>query len=160
MLAVSKRLQAEERPLLRSYLCGAFVKNFSGQILRLHYHHLPFSFNAEGQPVLSYDSLADVKTLMDSEPGFWIRFCAGDKYFYWHSALGTLAARDVLSPQEKEIIGLWAHGKSITEIAAHFSVSINTVKNQFNTARRRLLARDNTALVQLCRMSGILDSVI
>jgi len=160
MLKVAARLDALERTMLNTCVCGAATRNLKDQLLRLHYIHHPFSFDENGFPVLSFGSVADVKSLMTSDTGFWIRFSAGQKIFHWHSHTGELAARDIVTPREKEIIGLWHSGLSIPDIAEKLYVSVVTVKNQLNNARRRVLARDNTALAEICRVTGILPSIL
>ncbi len=160
MLEVAARYDAEERKRLTTCVCGASTRNLKNQLLRLHYIHHPFSFDEHGFPVLSFGSVADVKALMTPDPGFWVRFSSGEKTFHWHSHKRELVARDIVTPREKEIISLWYSGLSMPEIAEKLYVSVVTVKNQLNNARKRVLARDNTALAEICRATGILPSIL
>lgn len=159
MLRVAGRLSPEESRNLRSCVCGAYTRNLKGELLRLHYTHHPFTFDVDGLPVLSLGSVADVKSLMTAGEGFWMYFRAGERIFHWHSHDKELVAKDIVTPREKEIIGLWRSGLSIPEIAEELFVSVVTVKNQLHNARKRLLVRDNTALAEICHATGIIKAI-
>ncbi len=160
MLGLAARLSPEESRDLRSCVCGAYIRNLKGELLRLHYTHHPFTFDANGLPVLSLGSVADVKSLMTAEEGFWMYFRAGEKIFHWHSHKKELVAKDIVTAREKEIIVLWRSGLAIPEIAEKLFVSAVTVKNQLHNARTRLMVRDNTALAQICHATGIIKAII
>jgi len=151
-------LPADERTAFQSTTCGSFVINLKGQRLRGMYRAKPLTFDASGNVKLSFDSVSDVKNLMVAQVGYWIRFAASTVVYHWHSHTDKLIAKDIVSPREAQFIALWKAGNTIPEIAELTYVSPFTVKNQLANARARMLARDNTALTQLCSVTGILST--
>ncbi len=148
-------LSPDQRASFQSTTCGMHVVNLKGQRLRGIYRAKPLTFDESGNIKLSFDSVSDVKELMVTESGYWIRFAAGEKIYHWHSHTGQLIAKDIVSPREIEFIRLWKSGLSIPEIAEQVCVSGYTVKNQLANARQRMLARDNTSLAQLVTLMGV-----
>lgn len=142
----------------RSTACGAYAVNLNGQRLRGCYQARPLTYNSAGNVKLSFDSVFMVNELMVPQPGYWIRFATDTHVYHWHSHTEKLVSKDILSPREIEFITSWKSGLSIPIIADQANVSPYTVKNQLTNARQRMLARDNTALAQLCTLTGILSS--
>lgn len=158
-IAVRNQIVAENdippHPLPLSSVGGGTIINLKGQRRRMHYRCTPLVLDSMGNVVLSFDYLEDITSLLTTAPGYWMRFDLEGRIFHWHSDRRKLLAKDILSPREKTLIGLWRQGLSIAEIADHCCVNSQTVKNQLNSARNRLFARDNTALAQLCSLTGL-----
>lgn len=153
-------LAPEERTSFHSVVCGGQVVNISNQVLRLLYHSHPLILDEEANVLLSFDSLENVYPHLNAAAGYWIRFESGSKIFHWHSDAGRLVPKDIISQREKELILLWRKGCTVAEIAELCCVSVQTVKNQLNSVRSRLFARDNSSLARLCTLSGILPPII
>ncbi|XVU26374.1 response regulator [Actinoplanes sp. CA-054009] len=68
---------------------------------------------------------------------------------------GALAALDVLTDREREILVLVAHGLSNEDIATRLYVSPLTAKTHVNRAMAKLNARDRAQLVVLAYQSGL-----
>ncbi|WP_028297216.1 response regulator transcription factor [Olivibacter sitiensis] len=136
--------------------CGCYSTNLEGKQLRGFYRSRPLTYDAAGDVAVAFDCVSDVKPLMVTERGYWIRLSADEHICYWHSNTGKLIMKDIISPREIELIMLWRSGLSIPEIADRVCISTFTVKNQLANARQRMLARDNSSLVLLCTLIGIL----
>ncbi len=152
------RLSLTELSELQCICCGYYIHDRADLNFRCLYSSGSIFITDQSKLKLSFDGLSNVMSLMTSEIGYWIRFSAAGKVFHWHSRTNKLVEKDILSLREKEIANLWRLGFSIPEIAAKLYISNFTVKNQLANARGKLLARDNTALVQLCLRTGILSS--
>lgn len=144
------------RQHFRSTTCGAYAVNLMGRRLRGCYQAMPLTFDQSNNVKLSFYSISDVIELMVPEAGYWIRFSTDCRVYHWHSHTQKLIDKDLVSPREIEFITLWKTGHSIREIAQKLHVSPYTVKNQLANARKRMLARDNTALAHLCTLAGTL----
>ncbi|TZF82309.1 hypothetical protein FW774_16630 [Pedobacter sp. BS3] len=151
-------LSYEERLGQIAVVCGAFLKMTDNKLKRTLFQSKPVLFDADGNADINFDALSDIQFLMTDQPGYWIRVATGDRVFHWHSMDGRLKEKDLLSSREKELLLLWYGGHSIPQIAILQQVSIQTVKNQFNAMRKRFFARDTTALLQLCMMTGVLNA--
>lgn len=77
----------------------------------------------------------------------------------YHQAYGQLEvqSRDILTPTQLDVLKLWAKGLDIEQISNSTLASRGTVRNQFTALRARLLARDNSAAVQLAIDCGMLE---
>ncbi|MFB2118622.1 helix-turn-helix transcriptional regulator [Parapedobacter sp. 2B3] len=161
-MSVRKRLIAGLpdgiRPLPVSSVCGGSILNLKNKHMRMHYKCTPLVSDASGNVVLSFDYMEDITTLMTTANGYWMRFNLNGQPAHWHSDRRKTVRKDILSPREKLLIGLCQKGHAIGEIAEMVSVSRQTAKNQLNTVRNRLFARDNTSLVQLSLLAGLLDT--
>lgn len=140
-----------------SSVCGGTIVNLRNQRMRLHYRCTPLVMDDAGNVMLSFDYLEDITPLMTSTEGYWMRFLIGEHTTYWHSNTRRIIRKDIISPREKNLISLWRHGHSVAEIAEIACVNPQTVKNQLNTVRNRVFARDNTSLAQLCTLTGLLE---
>lgn len=138
--------------------CGYFINNRNNLKFRCLYKSSSLSTDECGGLKLSVDSLSNVAGLMGVEPGCWIRCAGAGSVIHWHSRTNKLVPKEILSQREIEIVGLWKQGYAISEIADALCVSSFTIKNQLANARQKLLARDNTSLVQLCIKAGILST--
>lgn len=74
---------------------------------------------------------------------------------YGPAGLGAARGCRGLSPREREVLVLIAHGHTNAEMAAELFVSMATVKTHVNQLLRKLSARDRVALVILAWRSGL-----
>jgi len=155
--AVTKQLDAGERMLLKTSMCGGEITNLQGKSIRCFFGSRPVIFTKSGEVEVSFDRLVNINPFLAPDAGYWLRITAGSKVFHWRSDSGKVVARDLLTQREKEFLTLWSGGYSVSAIAETAHVSVHTVKNQLVNARDRLMARDNTSLVHLCGLTGILE---
>lgn len=153
---ITERFSEAAMTGLQCVACGCYAVNLKGERIRGLYRSLPLSFDDQGHTKVCFDSLSNIRDLMLPEPGYWMRFSFANHVFCWHSHSGRLVEKDIITPREKELITLWKKGLSIPQISDAIHISAFTVKNQLSNARKKLLARDNTSLVQLCVAAGIL----
>jgi DNA-binding CsgD family transcriptional regulator len=62
----------------------------------------------------------------------------------------------MVSERERAVLKLIAQGKDAVEIGKELFISPNTVNNHRQNMLNRLGVKDATALVQICRMCGII----
>jgi len=152
------KLTPNERCLTQSFICGRLSSKPQNKNIRPFLQRMPVSFGLDSYPNICIDIMRNVKHLM-TDKGIWFRVNAGNKSFSWFSEQAKLLNHDIVSLREKEVIKRWADGLSLPEIAEQLFISINTVKNHLKACRNRLHARDNTSLVELCILSGVLNSL-
>jgi DNA-binding CsgD family transcriptional regulator len=90
---------------------------------------------------------------------YWGRIEFGIGERHTHHLMSTNkkdVSHDILSDREKETPRLIAKGMESKEIGKELFVSNHTVDNHRQNMIAKTGARDTTALVQLCRMVGII----
>lgn len=145
----------EEQKQLTITVCGFSINNEKGKKMRLMMKSKPIAFTSENNLNVALNNIRDIKYLLDDN-GFWLRISAGKKVFHWSKDYDSFCKGDIISIREKEVLRQWMLGLNITEIANSLFISPNTVKNHLKSMRKKLLARDNTALVELSLLCGIL----
>ncbi|MHC5257846.1 response regulator [Streptomyces sp. UC4497] len=75
-----------------------------------------------------------------------------------HRPLAPPERLTALTPREREVVALAAHGKSNTEIADHLFLSPLTVRSHIQRAMTKLDARDRAQLVVIAYQSGLVNS--
>lgn len=145
-------LTPEEKQNIRIFICGGSQTDKERNTKYL-LQRLPFLLDDTNNVSIYLDSIRNITHLLVEEEGYWVRIKAGEKIFSWFSSQMKLLHHDIISLRETEVIKMWVSGFSISKIAEHLFISINTVKNHLKACRNRLLARDNTSLVQLCLLS-------
>lgn len=136
-------------------ICGFSINNEKGKKMRLIMQSKPIAFTSENKLKVTLNNLRDVRYLLDEE-GIWLRISSDDNVFHWSRDKESFCKGDILSVREKEVLREWMLGKNILEITNSLFISSNTVKNHLKSMRKKLLARDNTALVELALLSGII----
>ena len=64
--------------------------------------------------------------------------------------------KDIVTKRELEVLKLINTHKESREIASLLNISINTVDKHRKNMLARTRAKDTTALIQLCKMAGLL----
>lgn len=137
------------------YICGTTIKHLQNKKrMRLFIQSAPLDIHMGGHEVLSLNIVRDVSYLLE-QGGCWIRSVNNSRISSGFTLSDRMFVKDIVTPSELQIIRLWGDGNCFSEIAAIQGCAINTIKNHLMAARRKLLARDNTALYKLCLLAGV-----
>jgi DNA-binding CsgD family transcriptional regulator len=143
---------------LRMTLCGFKVKRKNGQLRRVMMRFIPLEMGENGAVKVYLITGDDITHLIKSD-NYWGRIVYGEdpKYkFFYESTIKKSQNRDILSEREIEVMQLISEGMESKEIGAKLFMSPHTVDNHRRNSIARTGARDTTALIQICRMCGIL----
>ncbi|MBL7815922.1 MAG: helix-turn-helix transcriptional regulator [Saprospiraceae bacterium] len=138
--------------------CGIKMKRKNGEKGRTLQRYIPLAISETGFPDIALSTGDDIKHLLKSD-FYWVRLSCGDlptHKFYYSSADKKTHYQDIVSEREKDVLRLIMDGLESKEIAQTLFISTHTVENHRRNAIARTGARDTTALIQICRMCGIL----
>ncbi|MBA4850707.1 response regulator transcription factor [Emticicia sp. BO119] len=136
---------------------GIKFYNKAGETMKWHLSALPLELDAEGKPLLVFISIQDITHLMKGDD-YWIRGVFGreeKKISVYHSNEDKTAEQEILSEREKEVLKYINQGLNTKQIADVLGISPNTVDNHRRNMLARTGTRDTTALIHLCKMTGI-----
>ncbi len=142
----------------RQIMCGIKVKHREGHIMRLLFRQFCLEKTAEGLPIISAISLNDISHLMNVD-FYWGRIESGDENNTIHYLISTDkkdVPYDIFTEREKDILRYLAQNIESKEIAKQLFISHHTVDNHRRNMLNKIGARDTTALVQICKMTGII----
>lgn len=137
---------------------GLKVQHTNGNWVTLHANVYPFEGAKDRLEVVCI-LLREITYMHDSKD-VWARISYGGtqpKTFAWHSSEKVKKNKDLLSLREKEILEQVKNRKSNEEIGELLFISKHTVHQHRKNMMARLGAVDSTALVELARMSKLLD---
>ncbi len=132
-----------------------FHKN--GREMRWYLNIMPLEFDKAYNPTLVLLTIQNITHLIKGED-YWIRGVFGDtekKIFVYHANEEKSVAHEIISEREKEVLNRISQGLDTRQIASLMSISTNTVDNHRRNMLARTGARDTTALIQLCKMMGV-----
>jgi DNA-binding CsgD family transcriptional regulator len=138
--------------------CGIKIRHKDGHIMRLMIRQTGLEHLDNGAMKVSVISADDISHLIKSD-SYWGRIAYGDERKYLHHLMSKDKKdmpHDIISDREKEVLRLIAKGMESKEIANELFISNHTVDNHRRNMISRTGARDTTALVQICRMAGII----
>jgi DNA-binding CsgD family transcriptional regulator len=137
---------------------GVKVQHTNGEWVTLHVHAFPYKIAKKQQNVIGVQ-LQDI-TFLHQSTHVWGRVSYGGvvrQSFSWHSFQEIKKKADLLSSREKEILELIKARKSNEEIGDVLFISKHTVHQHRKNMMARLGAVDTTALIELARMSKLID---
>lgn len=143
----------------KTHICGLNVKAKNGQESRILLRFMPVQLAENGFPSICIISFDFITHLLKPNGHWWSRINYGEENPHKFHILSTdkkYNYQDIISEREKDVLKLVAEGLESKEIAQRLFISLNTVDNHRRNAVLRTGARDTTALIQLCRMCGIL----
>lgn len=112
--------------------------------------------DTEGRPLLFLLFLSDISHLMKPSAGLIISTPDGSSAWTYNIHNKHLEEVDILSAQEKKILGLLAQGRQSKEIADMLFISSHTI----DTHRRNILQKthciDTTALITFAKMTRMI----
>jgi DNA-binding CsgD family transcriptional regulator len=143
---------------LRMTLCGFKVKRKNGQLRRVMMRFMPLEMGEKGAVKVYLITGDDITHLIKSD-NYWGRISYGkdsEYKFSYESNSKKSQNKDILSEREIEVLQLISEGLESKEIGAKLFMSSHTADNHRRNALAKTGAKDTTALIQICRMCGIL----
>lgn len=144
--------------ILSSYSCYVnwTIHSLSGEIHKTLFRIFPIQVNQRGLPSIGMYLIYDIKPFVKPDV-WWYRMKLNETLcLHYQSEDKKFVKKDMLSEREKLILMRVAEGKSSKSIGAELNISQHTVDNH----RRKMLlktgAPDTSALIHLCKLSGIL----
>jgi DNA-binding CsgD family transcriptional regulator len=139
-------------------VCGVQLKHKDGHVMRILFRHIALEMAESGAVKVAAISIDDITHLIKGN-FYWGRMAFDDREQDIHHFISTDkkdVQHDIISDREKEVLRLLALGKESKEIAESLFLSSHTVDNHRRNMIARTGAKDTTALVQICRMAGII----
>jgi len=157
-----KSIQDVSIPIYKSstkiYQCGLNII-IEGKLNKFLSRHEVLVFDQKNQPVITMMFVNNINHLFKAD-FFWGRYTFGERdestVFYTTADTNKLEYSDIISSREKEILKLIANNKDSRQIAKELYISVNTVEKHRKNMIARSGAKDSTALVQLCKMCGVI----
>ncbi len=149
-----ENFSASENMYFSSTLYGAKATTMSGRPIRLAWHIVPLVLNGHRQSKILLCHQKNVLHLMEGNK-YWFRIMTDENVYTWFSDKRKIRNKEIVSKTELACIRNWALGMKVREIAMLQNISSHTVNNHLKAARKRVGARNNTALVEICDLLGI-----
>jgi DNA-binding CsgD family transcriptional regulator len=146
---------------LKISFCGMKTKHKNGQIRQILIRYSPVEIlnnTKDGISKTATMTIDDVTHLFRAD-FYWARAEFGLHEKQTHSLLSTDKKdniNDIISHREKDVLRLIANGQESKQIGKTLFISSHTVDNHRRNMIARTGVRDTTALVQICRMCGII----
>jgi DNA-binding CsgD family transcriptional regulator len=157
ILSIEKNvpLEFKSRQFISAWGMRLFHKD--GRSIRCYIDIIPIEFNAQNNPTVLMMSFQEVSHLVKGED-YCIRGIFGEddkKIFVYYSKEDRTIDSEIISEREREVLQYISQGLDTKQIAGELKISTNTVDNHRRNMLARTGMRDTTALIQLCRMLGI-----
>jgi DNA-binding CsgD family transcriptional regulator len=146
---------------LKVTICGVRMKHKNGQIITGIIQYAPVDIlnnTIDGVSKTATMTITEISYLIKAD-FYWMRAEFGLHVKQRHHLFSTNnknIAYDIISDREKDVLRLIAQGMESKEIGENLFISIHTVNNHRRNMIYRTGARDTTALIQICKMSGII----
>jgi DNA-binding CsgD family transcriptional regulator len=146
---------------LKITICGVKMKHKNGQTLTGLIQYSPVDIlnnTVDGVSKTATMSITEISHLVKSD-FYWMQAKFGLKEKQTHHLISTDKINnpnDIISDREKDVLRLIAQGMESKEIGETLFISTHTVNNHRRNMISRTGARDTTALIQICKMSGII----
>jgi DNA-binding CsgD family transcriptional regulator len=149
-------LEFKSRQFISAWGMRLFHKD--GRSMRCYIDIIPIEFNAQNNPTVLMMSFQEVSHLVKGED-YCIRGIFGEddkKIFVYYSKEDRTIDSEIISEREREVLQYISQGLDTKQIAGELKISTNTVDNHRRNMLARTGTRDTTALIQLCRMLGVI----
>lgn len=153
-----KNLPIEFKP--RQFISAWGMKLFhkEGRSMRWYLNIIPVEFNTQKNPTVIMMSIQEITHLVKGDD-YCIRGVFGEeikKTFVYYSNEERTIDNEIISEREREVLRHISQGLDTKHIASEMKISPNTVDNHRRNMLARTGMRDTTALIQLCRMLGVI----
>lgn len=158
ILNIEKNIPIEYKSRQFISAWGMRLYHKDGRSMRWHLNIIPIEFNAQKNPTVIMMSIQEVTHLVKGDD-YCIRGVFGKenkKIFVYYSNEERTIDNEIISEREREVLQHISQGLDTKEIALRMKISPNTVDNHRRNMLARTGMRDTTALIQLCRMVGII----
>nr|WP_299418780.1 helix-turn-helix transcriptional regulator [uncultured Emticicia sp.] len=158
ILSIEKNvpLEFKSRQFISAWGMRLFHKD--GRSMRCYIDIIPIEFNAQNNPTVLMMSFQEVSYLVKGED-YCMRGIFGEddkKVFVYYSKEDRTIDSEIISEREREVLQYISQGLDTKQIAGELKISTNTVDNHRRNMLARTGTRDTTALIQLCRMLGVI----
>lgn len=153
-----KNVSAENRKKQFLSVWGLKLLHKNQRTLKWYLNIIPIEFSEDGYPTLIVLSIQDITYLIKSDE-YLIRMAFGEenkKIAVYYSNEDKTIENDIISEREREVLEYISQGFDTKSIASTLNITKNTVDNHRRNMLARTGTRDTTALIQLCRMAGVL----
>lgn len=136
---------------------GLKLLNQNHHYIRWYLKIVPLEFNNEQNPTVVVLSIQEITHLIKGDD-YMIRAAFGEeseKVFVYQAGEDKTIEHDIISEREKEVLQHISQGLDTKQIAVLMNISPNTVDNHRRNMLARTGTRDTTALIQLCKMVGL-----
>lgn len=157
ILSIEKNVPIEYKSRQFVSAWGMRFIHKDGRIIRCYINLIPIEFNDQNNPTLIMMSFQEVSHLVKGED-YCMRGIFGEddkKVFVYYSNEDRTIDSEIISEREREVLMYISQGLDTKQIAAELKISNNTVDNHRRNMITRTGTKDTTALIQLCRMLGI-----
>jgi DNA-binding CsgD family transcriptional regulator len=137
--------------------CGMKIRHKDGHIMRLMFRLSGLEFMDNGAITVSIVSIDDVSHLLKGD-FYWGRmeFGVGERRIHHIMSKQKVdVPREIIAERERAVLRLLMEGKESIEIGKILFISQHTVDNHRRNMIAKTGTRDTTALIQICRMAGI-----
>lgn len=158
ILNIEKNLPIESKSRQFISAWGMKLFNKNGRSMRWYLNIIPIEFNVQKNPTLIMMSIQEITHLVKGDD-YFIRGVFGEenkKNFVFYSNEERTIDNEIISEREREVLLHISQGLDTKLIAGEMKISTNTVDNHRRNMLARTGMRDTTALIQLCRMVGII----
>ena len=157
ILSIEKNVPLEFKSRQFISAWGMRLLHKDGRSMRCYIDIIPIEFNAQNNPTVLMMSFQEVSHLVKGED-YCIRGIFGEddkKIFVYYSKEDRTIDSEIISEREREVLQYISQGLDTKQIAVELKISTNTIDNHRRNMLARTGTRDTTALIQLCRMLGI-----
>jgi DNA-binding CsgD family transcriptional regulator len=157
ILSIEKSVPLEYKSSQFISAWGMRLHHKDGRSMRCYINIIPIEFNTMNNPTLIMMSFQEVSHLVKGED-YCIRGIFGEddkKVFVYYSNEDRTIETEIITDREREVLLYISQGFDTNQIATEMKISTNTVNNHRRNMLARTGTRDTTALIQLCRMLGI-----
>jgi DNA-binding CsgD family transcriptional regulator len=158
VMANMAQIPFEEKINMQTTYCGMYFRHPEKQVIRLIIKHHYYEVSEDRMPLRTFVTMTDISHLLKNDT-VWFRLQYGKdpvQVRTYDFQTATAANNDMVSEREMAVLKLIALGLDAVEIGKELFISPNTVNNHRQNMLNRLGVKDATALVQICRMCGIL----
>ena len=140
-----------------NYFCGVKFKNKDNEVRSYFIRQHIRTHSETGLPCTCVCFLTDITHLYKAD-FYWARMVRGKhkEITTFRISNNTKEHKDIITPREKQILQLISSKKESKEISRLLNITLNTVDSHRKAMIKRSGTQNTTALVQLCKMAGVL----